>query len=71
MTCNHAHPAYIRAAASRSGGYHIAPSVALALAPLAVEPNGAHAAVLQIPILPRDVARFRAYFPTVRLVSPD
>ena len=32
---------------------------------------GAHAAVLQIPILTRDVARFRAYFPTVRLVSPD
>ena len=32
---------------------------------------GAHAAVLQIPILTRDTARFRAYFPTVRLVSPD
>lgn len=32
---------------------------------------GAHAAVLQIPILTRDVARFRAYFPTVKLVSPD
>lgn len=32
---------------------------------------GAHAAVLQIPILTRDVVRFRAYFPTVRLVSPD
>ncbi|MBI3045361.1 MAG: type II toxin-antitoxin system VapC family toxin [Betaproteobacteria bacterium] len=32
---------------------------------------GAHAAVLRIPILTRDVARFRAYFPTVKLVSPD
>lgn len=32
---------------------------------------GAHAAVLQIPILTRDVVRFRAYFPTVKLVSPD
>lgn len=32
---------------------------------------GAHAAVLQIPILTRDVARFRAYFPTVKLVSPE
>jgi hypothetical protein len=32
---------------------------------------GAHAAVLQIPILTRDVSRFRAYFPTVKLVSPE
>jgi hypothetical protein len=32
---------------------------------------GAHAAVLEVPILTRDIARFRAYFPTVRLVSPD
>ena len=32
---------------------------------------GAHAAVLQVPILTRDVARFRAYFPTVKLVSPE
>jgi predicted nucleic acid-binding protein len=32
---------------------------------------GAHAAVLQIPILTRDVTRFRAYFPTVKLVSPE
>ncbi|MGB5082169.1 MAG: type II toxin-antitoxin system VapC family toxin [Burkholderiales bacterium] len=32
---------------------------------------GAHAAVLRIPILTRDVARFRAYFPTVKLASPD
>lgn len=42
---NRAHPAYIRAAASRSEGYHIALSVALALAPLAVEPNAEHAFV--------------------------
>jgi hypothetical protein len=40
---NRAHPAYQRAAASRSEGYHIAPSVALALAPLAVEPAKEHA----------------------------
>ena len=35
---NEAHPAYRRAAASRSEGYHLALSVAMALAPLAVEP---------------------------------
>ncbi len=35
---NDAHPAYRRAAASRSEGYHIALSVAMALAELAVEP---------------------------------
>jgi hypothetical protein len=35
---NRAHPAYRRALASRSLGYHIALTVALALAPLAVEP---------------------------------
>jgi len=39
---NQAHPAYQRAAASRSEGYHVALSVALALAPLAVEPAGEH-----------------------------
>jgi hypothetical protein len=42
---NQAHPAYRRAVASRSEGYHIALSVALALAPLAVEPAGEHALV--------------------------
>jgi hypothetical protein len=36
---NDAHPAYRRAAASRAEGYHIALSVASALAPLAVEPH--------------------------------
>jgi hypothetical protein len=35
---NEAHPACRRAVASRSEGYHVALSVALALAPLAVEP---------------------------------
>jgi hypothetical protein len=35
---NEAHPAYGRALASRSEGYHIALTVALTLAPLAVEP---------------------------------
>ncbi len=39
---NEAHPAYRRAAASRSEGYHLALSVALALAPLAAEPAGQH-----------------------------
>jgi hypothetical protein len=39
---NEAHPAYRRAAASRSEGYHIAVAVALALAPLAVEPAKEH-----------------------------
>jgi hypothetical protein len=34
---NEAHPAYRRAAASRSEGYHLALAVATALAPLAVE----------------------------------
>lgn len=42
---NQAHPAYKRAVASRSEGYHIALCVALALAPLAVEPAKEHAFV--------------------------
>lgn len=42
---NRAHPAYRRAAASRSEGYHVALAVALALAPLAVEPAKEHAFV--------------------------
>jgi hypothetical protein len=42
---NRAHPAHQRAAASRSEGYHIALSVALALAPLAVQPAEEHAFV--------------------------
>lgn len=44
---NDAHPAYTRAAASRSAGYHVALSVALALAPLAVEAAGEHAFITQ------------------------
>jgi Histidine kinase-, DNA gyrase B-, and HSP90-like ATPase len=40
---NEAHPAYRRAMASRSEGYHVALSVAMALAPLAVEPPEAQA----------------------------
>ncbi len=31
---------------------------------------GAHAAVLGIPVLTRDVARIHTYFPTVTLISP-
>jgi hypothetical protein len=39
---NTAHPAYQRAIASRAEGYHLAISVALALAPLATDPKGEH-----------------------------
>jgi hypothetical protein len=35
---NDAHPAYVRAAASRGEGYHVALSVAMALAGVAAEP---------------------------------
>ena len=42
---NDAHPAYTRAEASRSLGYHTALAVALSLAPLAVEPAEEHAFV--------------------------
>ena len=42
---NEAHPAYRRAVASRSEGYHIALACALALSPLAVEPAKEHAFV--------------------------
>lgn len=44
---NEAHPAYTRAVASRSLGYHSALAVALALAPLAVEPSQEHAFITQ------------------------
>jgi len=39
---NETHPAYRRAAASRSEGYHVALATAMALAPLAVEPAKEH-----------------------------
>jgi hypothetical protein len=44
---NDAHPAYVRATASRSAGYHLALTVALALAPLAVGASGEHAFITQ------------------------
>jgi hypothetical protein len=44
---NDAHPAYARAVASRSVGYHTALAVGLALAPLAVEARGEHAFITQ------------------------
>jgi hypothetical protein len=44
---NDAHPAYARAVASRSLGYHTALAVALALAPLAVEPRQEHSFITQ------------------------
>ena len=31
---------------------------------------GAHAAVAQLPLLTRDVRRYRTHFPTVRLIAP-
>jgi hypothetical protein len=40
---NEAHPAYRRAAASRSEGYHVALATAMALAPLAVDAAKEHA----------------------------
>ncbi len=39
---NTAHPAFRRASASRSEGYHVALSVALAVAPLAAQPTDEH-----------------------------
>ena len=42
---NDAHPAYRRAVASRSEGYHLALSVAMALASVAIEPPQQHAFV--------------------------
>ena len=44
---NDAHPAYVRATASRSTGYHSAVTVALALAPLAVDASQEHAFITQ------------------------
>jgi hypothetical protein len=32
---------------------------------------GAHAAVLEVPLLTRDARRYRTYFPTVELISPQ
>lgn len=32
---------------------------------------GAHAAVADLPLLTRDVGRYRSYFPTVRLITPE
>ena len=32
---------------------------------------GAHAAVARLPLLTRDIRRYRVYFPTVRLISPE
>jgi hypothetical protein len=42
MWVNEAHPAFHRAMASRSLGYHLAVTVALSLAPLAVAPEEEH-----------------------------
>lgn len=32
---------------------------------------GAHAAALAIPVLTRDIRRYKTYFPDVRLIAPD
>jgi hypothetical protein len=44
---NEAHPAYRRAVESRALGYHIAVTVALSLAPLAVDPADEHGFLAQ------------------------
>ena len=44
---NDQHPAYVRAEASRSLGYHTALAVALALAPLAIEAHDEHGFITQ------------------------
>jgi hypothetical protein len=44
---NEAHPAYARALASRSEGYHLALSVGMALAPLAVDAAEIHGFVTE------------------------
>ncbi|MEN8245768.1 MAG: PIN domain-containing protein [Thermodesulfobacteriota bacterium] len=31
---------------------------------------GAHAAILDIPLITRDLSRYRTYFPSVKLISP-
>jgi predicted nucleic acid-binding protein len=32
---------------------------------------GAHAAVAKMPLLTRDVSRYRTYFPRLKLIAPD
>ena len=32
---------------------------------------GAHAAVAKLPLLTRDITRYRRYFPTVELIAPQ
>jgi predicted nucleic acid-binding protein len=32
---------------------------------------GAHAAVEKMPLLTRDARRYRTYFPTISVISPD
>jgi predicted nucleic acid-binding protein len=32
---------------------------------------GAHAAITRIPLLTRDVSRYRTYFPNLKLIAPD
>jgi predicted nucleic acid-binding protein len=32
---------------------------------------GAHAAIDELPLLTRDVGRYRKYFPTLKLIAPD
>jgi len=32
---------------------------------------GAHAAILDIPLITRDLSRYRTYFPSIKLISPE
>jgi len=32
---------------------------------------GAHAAVLELKLMTRDISRYRSYFPTVDLITPE
>jgi hypothetical protein len=54
---NEAHPAYQRAAASRSEAYHLALTVGMVLAPLAVEPKHVHTFVTEFLALWGEAAR--------------